>query len=122
MATRNSFNDFSDLRNILPESIRQEMERQELNAQKPQKASKPQHDGKGKRVYLNIERKGRSGKTVTIVGGFQHNPQTMEEIAKILKAFCGAGGTVRGMTIEIQGDQRKKLPEKLQELNYTLSK
>ncbi len=79
------------------------------------------HDGKGKKVHLRINKNGRKGKTVTIISGLQHNPATMQEIASILKAHCGAGGTEKGSEIEIQGDQREKLKEKLGEMNYSVS-
>lgn len=107
-------NDFADLRSILPESIQIEIQKLE-HAEK-----KNGHDGKGKSVRVSLDRKGRKGKTVTLVTGFQHNPQTMQEIAKILKEYCGAGGTVKGMVIEVQGDQRKKIAEKLRDLNYSV--
>ena len=88
----------------------------------PSRANQPEgHDGKGKKVRLLIDKKGRKGKTVTIVSGLQHNPATMQEIASILKAHCGAGGTVKGSEIEIQGDQREKLKEKLGRMNYIVS-
>jgi translation initiation factor 1 len=76
------------------------------------------HDGKGKPVRVILDSKGRKGKVVTIVEGLQHNPTTMEEIAKTLKQYCGAGGTVKGGVIEIQGDQRSRVSEKLRSMNY----
>ena len=78
------------------------------------------HNGNGKSIWVYLETQGRKGKSVTIVAGLQHNPQTMEEIAKILKQYCGAGGTVKEGKIEIQGDQRNKVTEKLQEMNYVV--
>jgi translation initiation factor 1 len=79
-----------------------------------------EHDGKGKRVKIYLETGGRKGKTVTIVSGLMHNPATKEEIAGILKQYCGAGGTVKDGNIEIQGDQRKRVEEKLKEMNYVV--
>jgi len=103
-------NDFSQLRQLLPEGVPvEESERR-----------KSGHDGKGKTLRIVLDSKGRKGKVVTIIAGFQHNPDTMEEIAKALKQHCGAGGTVRGMTIEIQGDQQKRAAEKLREMNYNV--
>ncbi len=81
-------------------------------------ASVLKHDGKGKNVCVVLDTHGRKGKTVTLVSGLQHNPATLEDIARILKRHCGAGGTVKNGTIEIQGDQRTRISEKLKELNY----
>lgn len=79
---------------------------------------KQTHDGKGKTVHLALDKHGRKGKTVTIVSGLQHNPTTMEDIARMLKQFCGTGGTVKEGKIELQGDQRVRATEKLKEINY----
>src|SRR5512140_2009667 len=65
------------------------------------------HDGKGKTVRVSLDTAGRKGKSVTVVSGLQHNPETMEKIARLLKQHCGAGGTVKEGVIEIQGDQRE---------------
>ncbi len=79
------------------------------------------HDGKGKKVRVWLDTQGRKGKVVTIVSGLQHNPDTMDDIARILKQHCGAGGTVKERNVEIQGDQRKRVGEKLTELNYVVT-
>ncbi len=79
------------------------------------------HDGKGKKVKVWLDTQGRKGKVVTIVSGLMHNPDTMEDIARMLKQHCGAGGTVKNRNIEIQGDQRQRLSEKLRELNYVVT-
>ncbi|HEY6953180.1 MAG TPA: translation initiation factor [Bacteroidota bacterium] len=78
------------------------------------------HDGRGRKVRIRLDTQGRKGKTVTVVSGLMHNPDTMEDIARLLKQHCGAGGTVKERNIEIQGDQRKKVGEKLKELNYVV--
>jgi predicted translation initiation factor SUI1 len=79
---------------------------------------KDQHNGKGSTVHVLLDTHGRKGKSVTLVSGLRHNPTTMEEIARILKQYCGAGGTVKEGKIEIQGDQRERVSAKLRELNY----
>ncbi len=76
------------------------------------------HDGKGKKVKVWLDTQGRKGKSVTVVSGLQHNPDAMEDIARMLKQHCGAGGTVKDRNIEIQGDQRDRVKDKLRQLNY----
>ena len=60
-------------------------------------------------LRVQVSRKGRKGKTVTVISGFTHNPKTLAALAKTLKASCGSGGTVAGNTIEIQGEHAPKL-------------
>jgi translation initiation factor 1 len=81
-------------------------------------SQKQKHDGNGHTVHLALDTHGRKGKIVTIVSGLQHNPTTMEDIARMLKQFCGTGGTVKEGKIELQGDQRARAAEKLKEMNY----
>ena len=52
-------------------------------------------------VKVMVSRKGRGGKTVTLISGFQHKPETLKALAKKLKAQCGTGGTAKDDTIEI---------------------
>ena len=78
-------------------------------------------DGKLKTVHVSLDTHGRKGKTVTLVTGLHHYPATMNEIARILKQHCGAGGTVKNGSIEIQGDQRKRVSEKLKEMNFIVT-
>jgi len=70
-------------------------------------------------VKVEVSRKGRGGKTVTIASGFQHRPDTLKTLAKKLKAQCGTGGTVKDNTIEIQGDQADVVVAALQKAGYT---
>jgi len=64
------------------------------------------------------ERKGRGGKTVTVVHGLQLTPDDLKALAKDLKAACGTGGTVKDGDIEIQGDHREKVATRLRALGY----
>jgi translation initiation factor 1 len=70
--------------------------------------------------HLKVEasRKGRGGKTVTVISGFQGKPETLADLAKQLKAQCGTGGTVKENEIEIQGEHKQKLLEILTKLGY----
>ncbi|PSR18559.1 translation initiation factor [filamentous cyanobacterium CCP3] len=69
-------------------------------------------------VRVQVSRKGRGGKTVTVITGFQHSPDSLAALAKQLKAQCGTGGTAREDSIEIQGDHAQKLVELLVAKGY----
>ncbi len=69
-------------------------------------------------IRIQASRKGRKGKTVTIISGFQSKPETLTALAKKLKAQCGTGGTVKDGDIEIQGDHAQKLLQLLVDLGY----
>ncbi len=58
---------------------------------------------------LRLERKGRGGKTVTVVAGLPRNTAFLTSLAAELKRGCGTGGTVADGAVEIQGDQRERL-------------
>jgi len=59
------------------------------------------------RVVLRRETAHRGGKTVVVVDQFAtHLPlSVIENVAKKIRVSCGCGGSVKGRTIEIQGDQ-----------------
>lgn len=103
----------SDLSQLLSD---EEKKKLELSAQKQTKG----HDGKGRSLRVYIDKSGRKGKSVTIVAGLQHNPDTMDDIARALKNYCGAGGTVKDGNIEIQGEQVVRVKEKLLQMNYVV--
>ena len=69
-------------------------------------------------LRIQATRSGRKGKTVTIVKGFQHKPETLAKLLKQLKSQCGSGGTVKDNTLEIQGDHKQKLLETLHKMGY----
>ncbi|MEL6354751.1 MAG: translation initiation factor [Cyanobacteria bacterium J06627_28] len=69
-------------------------------------------------LRVQVSRKGRKGKSVTVISGFTHNAKTLAALAKKLKASCGSGGTVAGSTIEIQGEHAPKLVSLLTDKGY----
>jgi len=73
----------------------------------PVASDSPQKVWKMGRVVLRRELARRGGKTVIVVHDFAtHLPvSVIETIAKRIRTTCGCGGTVKGRTIEIQGDQ-----------------
>lgn len=69
-------------------------------------------------IRVQATRKGRGGKTVTVITGFQLAPESLTTLMKQLKSKCGAGGTVREGNIEIQGDHTQTLCQQLLALGY----
>jgi translation initiation factor 1 len=69
-------------------------------------------------IRIQVSRKGKGGKTVTIVSGFVLSAESLAAVAKKLKNQCGSGGSIQGETIEIQGDHAQKLLQVLVGLEY----
>ncbi len=64
------------------------------------------------RLEVRREKSGRGGKTVTTIGGVASLDQKRRvALLRDLKTRCGTGGTDRGTSIEIQGDQRETVME-----------
>lgn len=69
-------------------------------------------------AHLHREKKGRGGKTVTVIRGLQLTPEDLKELGTELKKLCGSGGAIKEGAIEIQGDHRDKIAAELQKLGY----
>jgi translation initiation factor 1 len=50
---------------------------------------------------------------VTVIESLELAPKDMEALGKALRKLCGAGGTVKGDAIEVQGDQRDRIADEL---------
>jgi translation initiation factor 1 len=58
---------------------------------------------------LRVEKKGRGGKTVTVVDGLPRSAVFLKDLCQELKRACGTGGTVIDGAVEIQGDLRERV-------------
>lgn len=70
------------------------------------------------RLDISIERKGRGGKTATIISGWICSHEQLLEIASQLKQSLGAGGSARGGEILVQGDRRSQILTLLTRMGY----
>ena len=75
---------------------------------------RPPNDGV---VRIFRDRSGRNGKVVTVIRGLP--AKDVQERASDLKRLCGAGGAVKDGAVEIQGDHRERVAERLRSLGYT---
>ncbi len=62
---------------------------------------------------LRMEKSGRGGKVVTIVGGLPNNAAFLKALCAELKRLCGTGGAVRDGAVELQGDLRDRVRDHL---------
>ena len=60
-------------------------------------------------LEAHFSNKGRGGKTVTIIKGFEGSPDALKVLAKTLKQHCGVGGSDKDYDIIIQGNMRDKI-------------
>ncbi|MDE7410776.1 MAG: translation initiation factor [Paramuribaculum sp.] len=70
------------------------------------------------RVDIIMERKGRAGKTATIITGWVLDDAQLQNIASALQKKLGTGGSARGGDILIQGDRRADVHKLLTEMGY----
>ena len=70
------------------------------------------------RVIIRLDRKGRGGKSVTIIEGLRMPQKKMEELLRQLKARLGTGGTIKDASLEIQGDHCGTLMAEFEKMGY----
>src|SRR5262245_50839598 len=69
---------------------------------------------------VRMEKKGRGGKTVTVVYGLPENAEFLKELSQELKRACGTGGTVVEGGVELQGDLRSRVRDVLIKRAYVV--
>ncbi len=69
---------------------------------------------------LRLEKKGRGGKTVTVVYDLPQNQAFLKDLCGELKRTCGVGGAVAENTVEIQGDQVARIRPVLVKKGWTV--
>jgi len=73
-------------------------------------------------LRVNIEKKNRGGKVVTVIKGFTGSEEDLKELGKLLKTKCSVGGTTKKGEILIQGDLKTKVIELLKKEGYNHTK
>mgnify|MGYP003419598228 FL=1 len=89
------------------------------NVEEEEAATLPKNQQK---LRVSMEKKGRGGKTVTLIRGFIGTEDDLKDLSKLLKTKCGVGGSAKDGEIIIQGDFKQRIIDLLKTEGYTQSK
>jgi translation initiation factor 1 len=66
---------------------------------------------------LSVEKR-KKGKMVTVVSGLPPDDNDLPGLLSQLKSKCGAGGTIKEQSIEIQGEHLERIRDVLRQIGY----
>ncbi len=86
--------------------------------------SEPEVKDSFKKQYLeaHFSNKGRGGKTVTIIKGFEGLDTELKQFGKTLKKIVGVGGSIKNNEVIIQGNHRDKLMKVLTDMGHQVKR
>ena len=82
----------------------------------------PEDEFVPQQLEAHFSNKGRAGKTVTVIKGFEGEAKELKELAKTLKNAVGVGGTIKNGEIIIQGNFRDKIMDYLRQEGHQVKR
>ena len=94
------------LKNLFPDHVEQDF-------QMPEEQNEQREP-----LICKYEKKGRNGKPVTLIEGFEGSEEELKNISKKINTTLGIGGSEKDGVIIIQGDNRDKIMKILSDMGY----
>ena len=79
-------------------------------------------DPSSMRLWIHKEKKGRAGKVVTLIEGFEGSESALNDLSRDIKQHVGTGGSCKEGIIIIQGDRVKQIEQYLLARGYPCKK
>jgi len=71
------------------------------------------------KISITVDKR-RYGKMMTIIDGINPHDLDIDALISNLKSICACGGTIKEGKIELQGDHRTKVKEKLEKMGFVV--
>jgi translation initiation factor 1 len=114
-------NNLSDLQSLFSKEL-EELEKEKRENPPAQEEEEKELDFGTKKLHVQYERKGRGGKEVSIVSGFDTDDASIKVLAKEIKNHCGLGGSVKNGEIIMQGKSVEKIAQFLISKGFKVTK